>query len=732
MIELRGEALKPRALPTPAPAVAPVAEVGERAALRAAARERNRVIEQARGTEKLLAELDELVANKATRDVLRQRLDPALIGPEQVYAGVDPALLEKLRAALDTGEPAKLRSAITRAGTATKIKPIGKAGQKVAFDPATMEGLTGAVDIPAGTQVTIVRRGATLPDLTEPLTKARVTTVAPKPARAVKPPAATKRAPVPAAAQPTTLTDAALLRERAELSRRMDTPAIPGKSRRLGGENTYTTLETHEDGSLTVHHDYTRQLGGGARFGVRQADAEELGSLVARASGVRTPAMIRTGPRSIEQEYVEGLEGGGPAFRTGKIVDYEETPDGQRLGLADYLMGNTDRNSGNWLFIPDSPTSSTGRIVAIDHETAFQPGLLAGTNDSFGHHILDLEWMEETGGTRLPKTFTMFTRDEIAAVRANLEALAPEFDRLGRSAWHRQVMGRLEQIERRLPAPPKVVAPAKPRPAKKVPPKPVEPAPESTIPARQRAIRAESEKPAVGTPRPLGGGSQGSVELVQTADGQWVHKTFDRGFTRSSGKLPVGEAKELAHRMAAEQLGSSVLDAIGIRTSSVVKIGDREVAGEFVEGLTGTEMFGFRSFHPPSLEWIAVRDSREGRLIGLADYLMGNVDRNTGNWVQMPDGRLAGIDHGFAFSERMFKPEYTPAGDFGEWLQDGNNLVAQVPVDPQDLAIIRAHLEGLRSQFTEASRSPWFNLMMRRLKLLEQRATPGSPRLLAG
>ena len=156
----------------------------ERRAVRAAARERNRLIESRAGTARLLAEVDELIAKGAEARIIRQRLDPALIGPEQPFANADPAILEALRKALDTS-PAALRSAVTRATTKAGLKPVSKAGAKVKFDPATMESVSG-VDIPAGAQVTVVTRGAsvTLPDGTVlQLSKARVTAVA-KPARA--------------------------------------------------------------------------------------------------------------------------------------------------------------------------------------------------------------------------------------------------------------------------------------------------------------------------------------------------------------------------------------------------------------------------------------------------------------------------------------------------------------------------------------------------------------------
>ena len=156
----------------------------ERATQRAAARERNRQIEQATGTAKLLAHVDELIAKKADLAVIRQSLIPKLIEPGSLFANADPLILAALRKAADAGDLTKLRAAITRLSTKAKIKPISKAGTTVKFNPDTMEPFAG--DIKAGTQVTVVTRGSsvTLPDGTVlQLEKARVQPV-PKPVKA--------------------------------------------------------------------------------------------------------------------------------------------------------------------------------------------------------------------------------------------------------------------------------------------------------------------------------------------------------------------------------------------------------------------------------------------------------------------------------------------------------------------------------------------------------------------
>lgn len=159
----------------------------ERRALREAARVQAAQIAAARGTADLLAEVDQLLAQKAEVKVIRERLDRKLLEPEQLFAGADEAVRAALATALDTGDLAQVRAVVTRQTTRSKLKPISKAGTKTKFDPDTMEPV--GAEIKAGTQVTVVTRGAsvTLPDGTVvQLAKAKVTPVAPKPVKAMK------------------------------------------------------------------------------------------------------------------------------------------------------------------------------------------------------------------------------------------------------------------------------------------------------------------------------------------------------------------------------------------------------------------------------------------------------------------------------------------------------------------------------------------------------------------
>ncbi|MEK7767451.1 MAG: hypothetical protein AAB368_14575, partial [bacterium] len=46
----------------------------------------------------------------------------------------------------------------------------------------------------------------------------------------------------------------------------------------------------------------------------------------------------------------------------------------------------------------------------------------------------------------------------------------------------------------------------------------------------------------------------------------------------------------------------------------------------------------------------AILDSEDGRLIGLMDYVTSNHDRNFGNWIVTPEGRIGAIDQAGAFA----------------------------------------------------------------------------------
>ncbi len=413
--------------------------LAERRATRAAARERNRQLEQASGTARLLAEMDELLAKRAEVSVIRERLDDALLAPEALFANADPAVMKALRDALGSaGDVAKLRLAVTRLSTKAKIKAISRSGSKVKYDPDLMDPLPGAPEIKAGAQVTVVTRGSsvTLPDGTVvQLRKAVVTPVA-KPVKAAMSPVEAER----------------------EKLRRLTRDVPKADVRPLGGGySADTELLTFPDGRRAVRKTYGQRLAA-----EDEGDREILGAMIAEASDARVAAAIQL-PRSrnrLLMEYIDGQTGdellgpGGTYGRSsadilaaqGRYIDSDE---GRRLGIADYLMGNTDRNDGNWLVTP------SGRVVGIDHGMAFGRSKTSTLLDSPFN-----QWLRrQDGSTRLADSIPIAPED-LAIIRRRIEALRSLFDGPKRGKfWYESVLARLAQLEKRAtPGAPRLIA----------------------------------------------------------------------------------------------------------------------------------------------------------------------------------------------------------------------------------------------------------------------------------
>lgn len=203
------------------------------------------------------------------------------------------------------------------------------------------------------------------------------------------------------------------------------------------------------------------------------------------------------------------------------------------------------------------------------------------------------------------------------------------------------------------------------------------------------------------------GGALGQTRIITTVDGRrFIRKTYVANYR---------SAADIAQMTDAERLGGAVVDAIGVRAPAVAVESDLTIDMEFLPGevLTGDI--------PQS-----ILESEAGRRLGIADYLMANTDRGAANVLVMPDGELAAIDQGFAFS---FSPRNTGSGllvqagsDFVRFLAERGGLRTVIDLRDIDLVVIRERLMALRPLFAETSRLDWYKLVMRRLAALEKAA----------
>jgi hypothetical protein len=218
--------------------------------------------------------------------------------------------------------------------------------------------------------------------------------------------------------------------------------------------------------------------------------------------------------------------------------------------------------------------------------------------------------------------------------------------------------------------------------------------------------------------RQLGGESARTYLLTYPDGTKLIRKTYSR----------MGEAaREVTRQNDAEQLAPLVLRAVGLRAPAVVRTGQNEIHMEWLDGQLGDDIVPWGDDVGP-----AILNSDPGRLLGLADALLMNNDRNEGNWLRLDDGTLAGIDHGYAFTRdnlsankfvRHFRPTTwtVKAGARSRWVLND--------MSPADMATIRGRLERLRPDFEHVGRLAWWQAMMARLDILTRKASGTRSRL---
>ncbi|MFD1540920.1 WXG100-like domain-containing protein [Nonomuraea guangzhouensis] len=167
-------------------------------------------------------------------------------------------------------------------------------------------------------------------------------------------------------------------------------------------------------------------------FGHVTVKKDLLASLVGRAIGAPVPHIIRdpTNPDAVYMQFMDGVD---PSQLKGSVYPFISGTSGRLLGLLDALVANTDRRGGNWL------AHGKDGVHGIDLSRSFSFGLAKDEymlND-FAEHYMDVEgeWIDNE-----------LTRQDIELFTERLEALRPEFAKLGREAWHDKMLDNLYQI----------------------------------------------------------------------------------------------------------------------------------------------------------------------------------------------------------------------------------------------------------------------------------------------
>jgi hypothetical protein len=164
-----------------------------------------------------------------------------------------------------------------------------------------------------------------------------------------------------------------------------------------------------------------------------EVDRELLANRVLHALGGNV-TMIQVSARAIVYEYIHGRHG----YDVTRPSQYGNAEGSRAIALLDWLIGNTDRHSGNWILTSDN------RVVPIDQDFAeFRPY----RRDRF-HPVISpfaVHWLDWNGWNDRPFGEVKLTLQELSSVRRRIMAIRPVFAH--RPKWLAAILQRLDYLE---------------------------------------------------------------------------------------------------------------------------------------------------------------------------------------------------------------------------------------------------------------------------------------------
>lgn len=169
-----------------------------------------------------------------------------------------------------------------------------------------------------------------------------------------------------------------------------------------------------------------------------QIDREVLAAKVANAIGISDVTAQQVSTDEVLLAFIDGKTGIRTAYDVHgvKIADQLELSGAREIGLLDWLIGNMDRKSSNWIVTPDQ------RVLPIDHGHAWDS---IGTNSPFAKRYIT--GYESQSGELAGPTATEYTSTELATVRAQLNTVRDEFVKAEHVREFDELTQRLTELE---------------------------------------------------------------------------------------------------------------------------------------------------------------------------------------------------------------------------------------------------------------------------------------------
>jgi hypothetical protein len=348
---------------------------------------------------------------------------------------------------------------------------------------------------------------------------------------------------------------------------------------------------------------------------------------------------------------------------------------------------------------------------------------------------------------------------DMAIIRARLEALRPQFERLGRHAWWVAMMDRMEILsaaahgtESRLHpdvAPGDVVQLSEVQvttPAKIPPAKRARAAAKQTVPTPVPADAPKASRAPVGKAAKYQVDLAGIEDLSRAAESpQTDEKLLTEGNARTSivttedGTRLIKKTteQEYGDHAGAEQGGSWIAQALGLGAPRVYRNGEDSLYMDLIDARTAAEWettFGGDQAAWREWEQRAIQ-SDDGRLVGLLDQLITAGDRNHGNWLVDDNGTIYPIDHSDSFPPvpggEVEPGFWGPFADHYVGYEGRQPVFVDNPLTQADIAEVRRRIEELRPKFDQIDRSHWLTYALDTLDALAPHAR-GTRDLIAG
>jgi hypothetical protein len=260
------------------------------------------------------------------------------------------------------------------------------------------------------------------------------------------------------------------------------------------------------------------------------------------------------------------------------------------------------------------------------------------------------------------------------------------------------------------------------------------------------------------------GSTQGVEDLIRDvtpevlADPKTKRERISTGQVGANAKVTLPNGKTVFEKTSkrvgwrsgesssdAEQLLPAIGASLGAPTMPTMRMSPDTIYTDWVQDYTpGQNIISDISDTPNAgMEeiWDRLKNSREGKILGLLDMITFNGDRHGSNWGIDGDGKLIAIDNGMGWGFTDFE-EISPGVDLmkidleenvfpnladrfsmlGFFNEDTDGLM-NPHFTVADMEKVRARLEALRDQFRHLDREQWLDLSLKAVDILKRYAT---------